>query len=82
MATRFCSVEDASQGVEITGLRAKIDFKKRLKHQLEPLVQQHVNSLRTVVVYVACHGLQLGEHIYLVPPLVMSQLLNARCIAC
>lgn len=67
MADGFSQM-DASHGVAITsGLRKGGNLIKGLKEQLFPIIRQHISTLRVIVTYMACHGLQIGSEMFLAP---------------
>lgn len=67
MARKFCEM-DRSYGVAVTSpLKQKSDVKASLKKSLFQVIQEHINTLRTVVTYAACHAVQIGTDIYLAP---------------
>ena len=74
MAKKFSSKEH-SHGIAITTstgheLEQVGDWKKSLKLELFPLLNQNAATLQAVVLYFACHGLQFADEMFLLPAAV------------
>eukprot|EP00658_Telonema_sp_P-2_P060870 TRINITY_DN49661_c0_g1_i1.p1 TRINITY_DN49661_c0_g1~~TRINITY_DN49661_c0_g1_i1.p1 ORF type:complete len:578 (-),score=48.64 TRINITY_DN49661_c0_g1_i1:166-1803(-) len=67
MAAAFRNPEQSSHGITATDLEDKYAFLDVLEEELGRLIDQHALTVSTVVVFTACHALQLSGQVYLVP---------------